>query len=352
MATHLVQTLPSAPLDIIGDVHGELQALHRLLKNLGYQEDGSHKDSRILVFVGDYCDRGPDSPGTIEYVKYLINNNKAFGILGNHEINLLINDAKDGSGWFFDQRFETDLPFYAPFQRIDPDKKENIRLFLSTLPLVLENRELRIVHAAWNTEAINRIRKVETKNMLDFFFDCDKKANIFAKETGILSKYLEEKQIWKEKIEDPSADVPLLQAYANYDLVQSQFNPIRLLTSGTEETAKEPFFAGNRWRFSDRTAWWNHYQESIPVIFGHYWRQLNTYGTQNLSKYSLLFKEIDPFEWHGAGRNAFCVDFSVGARWRERRQDLMLDSTRFHLAAFRWPEQILFTDTGLQQKIR
>lgn len=351
MSSYLVQALPDGPLDIIGDLHGELPALHRLLKNLGYQQDGSHPGHRTLIFVGDYCDRGPDSPGTIDYVKYLINNNKALGILGNHEINLLIDDVKDGSGWFFDQRFDSDLPFYAPFQRAQPEKKENIRQFLRSLPLVLERNDLRIVHAAWNTRAVDEIRTVETRNMLDFFKKCDQKANEFAKNTGILQRYLEAKQKWKEKIEDSAAVIPLLTEYADYDLVQSRFNPIRLLTSGTEAMADTPFFAGNRWRFSDRTPWWNDYQDETPVIFGHYWRQLDPEQTRKLSRYSLLFNEIDPFQWHGARHNAYCVDFSVGARWRERRAEEKPQASRFHLAALRWPEQILVTDTQVQQKI-
>ena len=351
MSSFLVQALPDGPLDIIGDLHGELQALHRLLKNLGYQEDGTHTDQRTLVFVGDFCDRGPDSPGTIEYVKSLINKGKAFGILGNHEINLLIDDAKDGSGWFFDSRLESDLPFYAPFQRVQPEKKESIRQFLASLPLVLERKDLRVVHAAWNKEAIDAIRDVKTENMLDFFVECDEKANEFAKKSGILEKYLEAKQKWKEKIEDPAAIIPMLQEYADFDLVQNRFNPIRLLTSGTEAAAETPFFAGNRWRFSDRTPWWDHYDEPVPVVFGHYWRQLDPSQTRKLSRYSLLFNGIDPFHWHGKCHNAFCIDFSVGARWRERRQDQNPEATRFHLAALRWPEQILVTDTGFQQKI-
>ncbi|MGO3131925.1 MAG: metallophosphoesterase, partial [Alcaligenes sp.] len=62
MPNFLVQALPTGSLDIIGDVHGELEALQRLIQNLGYQEDGSHPEQRSLIFVGDYCDRGPNSP--------------------------------------------------------------------------------------------------------------------------------------------------------------------------------------------------------------------------------------------------------------------------------------------------
>ncbi|OSZ42173.1 hypothetical protein BVZ31_16715 [Alcaligenes faecalis] len=352
MPNFLVQPLPTGSLDIIGDVHGELQALQQLIQNLGYQEDGSHPEQRSLIFVGDYCDRGPNSPAVIEYLKSLINNNKAKGILGNHEINLLIDDAKDGSGWYFDQRYQSDLKNYSPFKCAKPQNRDEIRKFLSSLPIALERSDLRIVHAAWNKPAIDAIRSVKSEDFLDFFFECERKADNYAEKKGILNKYLAAKQEWKEKIEDPKALMPLLQAYIDYDLVKNDFNPIRLLTSGTEGPADRPFFAGNRWRFSDRTPWWNSYQDDIPVVFGHYWRQLFPQPMAKISKYSLLFKDIDPFSWHGAKKNTFCVDFSVGARWRDRRKDQAPEDSAFHLAALRWPEKIIMTDTGFTQPTR
>ena len=40
----LVQQLPDGPIDFIGDVHGELEALQQLLSHLGYQTDGTHPE--------------------------------------------------------------------------------------------------------------------------------------------------------------------------------------------------------------------------------------------------------------------------------------------------------------------
>lgn len=49
----LVKNLPDGPLDIVGDVHGELDALKQLLEVMGYSVDGVHPEGRKLVFVGD-----------------------------------------------------------------------------------------------------------------------------------------------------------------------------------------------------------------------------------------------------------------------------------------------------------
>src|SRR5690606_4871456 len=105
---HLIKNLPDNPLDIVGDIHGELTALQALMKQLGYDKHGNHPMDRKLVFIGDLVDRGPDSDGVIQLVQSLIEAGNAYSILGNHEINLLIDDIKDGSGWFFDERYEAD----------------------------------------------------------------------------------------------------------------------------------------------------------------------------------------------------------------------------------------------------
>ena len=68
----LVQQLPDGPIDFIGDVHGELEALQRLLAHLGYRPDGSHAAGRHLVFLGDLVDRGPDSPAVALLVRELV----------------------------------------------------------------------------------------------------------------------------------------------------------------------------------------------------------------------------------------------------------------------------------------
>jgi len=63
-----VARLFDGPLDLIGDVHGEAEALGALLGHLGYAADGRHPEGRRAVFVGDLCDRGPDSPAVLDLV--------------------------------------------------------------------------------------------------------------------------------------------------------------------------------------------------------------------------------------------------------------------------------------------
>jgi hypothetical protein len=57
-----------------------------------------------------------------------------------------------------------------------------------------------------------------------------------------------------------------------------------------------------------------------------------------------LFGGLAPQQWFGAKRNVFCVDFAVGARYKERTDGA--DHFECRLGAFRWPELELVFDDG------
>jgi serine/threonine protein phosphatase 1 len=66
----------------IGDIHGDLDALEKLLSNLPPLD----KDD-TLVFVGDYIDRGPKSAEVVEFLRAMPGQTPAKVVLlrGNHE---------------------------------------------------------------------------------------------------------------------------------------------------------------------------------------------------------------------------------------------------------------------------
>ena len=47
--------------DLIGDIHGHADELEALLVRLGYSRvgDSYRHDSRQVIFIGDFIDRGP-----------------------------------------------------------------------------------------------------------------------------------------------------------------------------------------------------------------------------------------------------------------------------------------------------
>lgn len=340
----LLQTIPEQPLDIIGDVHGEIDALRRLLHHLDHNIASG--PPRKLVFIGDLCDRGPDSMAVVQLVHDLVSQGRAYAILGNHEINLLMDDAKDGSGWFFDERAQSDQPYYAPFTRVTPKERPGIREFFSQLPLALQSPSLRIVHAAWESEAIAAIADIPRGHIIQACRHWENLTHEAAQDDNLRERYLAEKSRWRRELEDPLHPPPYLHAVAEYETLEQRINPIKRLTSGIEARSAQPFYSGNRWRYSDRTAWWNDYTGNVPVVIGHYWRMFDLPSLPNASRYSLLFDGIGPTSWHGRNHRVFCADYSVGARWRERKADGHAGQTRFRLAALRWPECLLTFDNG------
>jgi hypothetical protein len=143
--------LPRGLLDLVGDVHGEIDALRLLMACLGY-DNGRHPDGRKLVLLGDLVDRGPDSPAVVRLVARLVEDGRATCVLGNHELNLLLGLRREGNGWFFG---EADEAMGQPARPV-PQKatggrtRDWLSAFFRGLPLALERADLRAVHAGWD----------------------------------------------------------------------------------------------------------------------------------------------------------------------------------------------------------
>jgi len=61
----------------VGDIHGCLETLRRLIERLPEQEE--------LIFLGDYIDRGPESAGVVQYLSVLAKRRPCRFLMGNHE---------------------------------------------------------------------------------------------------------------------------------------------------------------------------------------------------------------------------------------------------------------------------
>jgi serine/threonine protein phosphatase 1 len=88
----------------VGDVHGRLDVLRLLLRDIAADALATRPVERpVLVFLGDYIDRGPDSRGVIEAVLHLARDG-AFEVAplkGNHEQALLrfLDDPSFAASW-------------------------------------------------------------------------------------------------------------------------------------------------------------------------------------------------------------------------------------------------------------
>jgi serine/threonine protein phosphatase 1 len=73
----------------IGDVHGCAEELRALIQKLPLRKDS------LVVFLGDYIDRGPDSRGVVDTILDLRQYCRVICLLGNHE--LMLREFLDGS---------------------------------------------------------------------------------------------------------------------------------------------------------------------------------------------------------------------------------------------------------------
>lgn len=342
MPDGLIGTLASGPLDIVGDVHGEIEALESLLQALGYAPDGSHPRQRQLVFVGDLVDRGPDSPAVLRRVQGLVADGRAQCLLGNHELNLLRDVEKHGNSWWV----SPDKSMEHPAARIGAADKEALRGFLATLPLALERDDLRVVHACWDSAAVTEAKAVPRgQDVLSVYLSAVDQLRKRWERGGIWARYIAEWRQHARDLTDPDWQPVLLEAMATVDADNQMANPVSVLTSGAERRAPAPFWAGNRWRMVERVHWWNEYADPVPVIVGHYWRRYSEASKAMMDKHGPdLFAGVEPHHWMGARQNVYCVDFSVGGRYVERAAG----APAFHcrLAAVRVPEWTVMHDDG------
>ncbi|WP_437228701.1 metallophosphoesterase [Planctomicrobium sp. SH661] len=73
----------TGPVAVIGDVHGQLDQLRIVLKQLAELPD---YDRRWIVFIGDLVDRGPDPKGAIDLILETIDQHERTALVcGNHE---------------------------------------------------------------------------------------------------------------------------------------------------------------------------------------------------------------------------------------------------------------------------
>lgn len=342
-----IAPLFDGPLDIVGDIHGEREALAALLVALGYDPDGNHPRGRRLVFIGDLCDRGPDSPGVIADVARLVSLGHAQCLLGNHELNVLRAAPKSGNGWFFAANHDAVAGKYAGSRPAHPDQRRRFQAFFATLPVALERADLRLVHAAWQDEAIAALRAPPAGESLLAYYDRHARQSHAAWQADPLARRaIEEWQTWGQALDDADARVPLLEAMGRSDQHFQMSNPLRVATSGVEVLASTPFYASGKWRMVNRVAWWERYTADVPVLFGHYWRWVSDVARTRFSRGEPdVFGGAAPNAWLGPRRNAFCLDFAVGIRYTERPLPPGTPSLG-RLGAVRWPERELVFDDG------
>lgn len=151
---------PDEPLAVIGDVHGCLPHLNKMLDQLA----STAPEARIVT-VGDYVDRGEDSSGVLTRLAALSVEGRVTCLKGNHEdmvLGFLDDPATVGSQWL---RFgglqslasygvggvtETSGPaqMIAARDALRAAMGPEIEAWLRALPLLHQSGNVAVVHAA------------------------------------------------------------------------------------------------------------------------------------------------------------------------------------------------------------
>ncbi|MEA1995393.1 MAG: metallophosphoesterase [Campylobacterota bacterium] len=117
---------------VIGDIHGCYERLKTLLKKLHI------KNNDMLIFLGDYIDRGTDSKKVVEEVINLKSQYHIITLLGNHEKMLLdiLQKSLPIEMWLFNGGETTLLSYGIKKYNISSDlfPPEHIEFFKSLLP--------------------------------------------------------------------------------------------------------------------------------------------------------------------------------------------------------------------------
>ncbi|MCP5431801.1 MAG: serine/threonine protein phosphatase [Alphaproteobacteria bacterium] len=144
----------------IGDIHGRRDCLDALLARIvrhGARADERDVRARVIVTLGDYVDRGPDSRGVIERLMRGVEGFSLVTLKGNHEaifLTVLADPAPDLWAWWRRNGGHSTLSSYGRLPEGPPTRAwledhvpEAHRRWLEALPVVHAPDGLVFVHA-------------------------------------------------------------------------------------------------------------------------------------------------------------------------------------------------------------
>ena len=257
-------------LDIIGDIHGYADHLHRLLTLMDYREiDGTytHPDRRVM-FLGDFIDRGPDQPEVLRLVRRMCEKGSAMAVMGNHEFNAIGWATEKGDGHFLRSHDAVHRQQHQEFlDQIgdgSPAHHEAIEWFLQ-LPVYREYMGQRFVHACWHQPSIDLLSSEGLDKFGRFtvagFEGAHRRHTPLAAAAEVVLKGPEQKLPDKISFKDKSGHVRTVARIKWWDTAAAH-SMQKALMDVEEVEASLP----------DHPIDFEHiYQEKVPVFFGHYW---------------------------------------------------------------------------------
>ena len=137
---------------IIGDIHGCVDMLNRLMDQIDWQPD---KDR--LIFLGDYIDRGRDPKGVVDYILALAKCTANIEcLIGNHETNFLEYLSGEDRGLFLMNGGWRTVESYQGNELKDVNSlvPPDHMAFYGSLKTYIELEDYYIVHAGFRPHVV------------------------------------------------------------------------------------------------------------------------------------------------------------------------------------------------------
>lgn len=279
--------------DLIGDIHGYASVLEKLLKKLGYKRrNGTYRHSnRIVIFVGDYIDRGPEIRETLQLVRSMVDAGEAVALMGNHEFNAILFNKPDEQDGYLRPHTSKNIKQHAETLRQFEGRKEEYNSYISwfkTLPVYFENEGLRAIHACWDQAMVEELQQYTSGDVLEpghFRMAGDRHHRLY-KLTDVLLKGKE-------------VSLPDGLTFLDKEGQERTEMRIRWWLNPKEVTLKEWCIIQDIQGLNYDPVAFHYHSESYydeearPVFFGHYWLD----GTPVLQR-----------------SNVCCLDYSIGRK--------------------------------------
>ncbi|WP_372838733.1 metallophosphoesterase [Phaeovulum sp.] len=305
--------------DIIPDIHGQFWKLSALLSKLGYREFASgwrHPDqSRMVVFLGDFIDRGPQNAEVLQLVRRMLDNGSARAIMGNHELNALhYHTLHPETGKPLRARSPKNQKQHIAFLReFAPSELHTVDAlaWMASLPLYLDLKEFRVVHACWNDRAIEQLRSSTENGVLsgDQIVNAADNSNSLSAAIDLATKGPEARLPQNHSFRDK-------EGHERFDIRVKWWNrearDWRGLAMSVPNPDELPDISLPPQMIAETYA-----QDANPVFFGHYWM------SGDISQQA---------------PNALCLDYSAGTdgplisyRFEEGDRNIFLSRITDHL---------------------
>jgi hypothetical protein len=182
---------------------------------------------------------------------------------------------------------------------------------------------LRIAHACWHPPSISRLKTDArlNKSITELYRHYESELRRDLHEAELAHMIDQERMFYSVKLQDPDWDAKILPAHAEAEIISRMKNPFRVITSGSIEVARKPFFAMGQWQMFYRSKWWDSYDDDKPVVIGHFWRRFSDSAEMVSGVFGKdVFDGVPSHAWMGARNSVYCVDYSVGQLHAERKQ--------------------------------